>query len=226
MRFPLSLRLLAVCAAVAAVVQLTLARAEEKKAEEGFTPLFNGKDLSGWKFQLQGKDRKPEDTWSVQDGIIVCTGKPNGYFYTEKSFKNYIIRYDWRYKRPANLAEGDDEKFLGNSGLLVHIQGEHKVWPKCIEVQGMNRDHGKLITVSGAKSVGKFEFDADALKKVRKPVGEWNTTEVVCKDGEISCKVNGTKISSGKSELTEGVIGFQSEGAEIHFRKIEIKELK
>jgi hypothetical protein len=198
--------------------------ADEKKADDGFRDLFNGKDLTGWKFQLQG-DAKPDATWSVKDGVIVCTGKPNGYFYTEKPYKNYVIRYDWRYKRPDNLT--DEEKFTGNSGLLVHIQGEPKVWPKCIEVQGMNRDHGKLLTVSGAKAVGELKFDAAELKKVRKPVGEWNTTEVVCgKDGEISCKVNGAPISSGKSELTEGQIGFQSEGAEIHFRNIKIKEMK
>src|SRR5256886_16095208 len=48
-------------------------------------------------------------------------------------------------KRPATLE--DEEKFNGNSGCLVHVQGgpEKGTWPKCVEVQGMNRDHGKLI---------------------------------------------------------------------------------
>src|SRR5262249_22088781 len=132
------------------------------------------------------------------------------------------IRYDWRYKRPSDLA--DEEKFLGNSGLFVHIQGEHKIWPKCIEIQGMNRDHGKLIKVSGAM-LCDVKFDGVALKRARKPVGEWNTTEVTIKEGILTTKVNDTQVSSGKCDLIEGQIGFQSEGAEIHFRNIEIKEL-
>jgi hypothetical protein len=211
--------------AALAVAALFAIAADDKKDDEGFKPLFNGKDFTGWKFQLEAKakDAKPEDTWSVKDGMIICTGKPNGYFYTEKSFKNYVIRYDWRYKKPDDLK--DEEKFLGNSGLLVHITGEHKVWPKCLEVQGMNRDHAKLIAVSGAKLDGA-KFDNETLKKVRKPVGEWNTTEASIQDGSVTAKVNGTEISSGKTDLTEGQIGFQSEGAEIHFRNIKIKELK
>src|SRR5262245_58851311 len=133
--------------------------------DEGFKPLFNGTDFTGWKFVLAKKDADPAKTFTVKEGIIVVTGNPNGYFYTDKSYKNYIIRYDWRYKRPANLE--DEQKFAGNSGLLVHIVGEHKVWPKCVEVQGMNREHGKIFAIMGAK--GSYKFDADALKKARHP---------------------------------------------------------
>jgi hypothetical protein len=192
--------------------------------DDGFTSLFNGKDFAGWKFFLPG-DADPTKTWSIQGGVIVCTGKPNGYCYTDKSYKNYILRYDWQYKRPGDLQ--DDSKFLGNSGALVHIHEPHKVWPKCIEVQGMNRDHGKLLGVSGVKLSADTKFDKAAKDKATRPVGQWNTTEIICKaDGSIEARINGTQVSSGKSELTEGPIGFQSEGAEIHFRNIKIKELK
>src|SRR5262245_58606424 len=104
--------------------------------DDGFTSLFNGKDMAGFKYVLGGKGKLDEGddplkastkTWRVEDGVIICTGNPNGYFYTDKSYKNYVVRYDWRYKRPAKLE--DDEKFGGNSGLLVHIQMPHKVWP-------------------------------------------------------------------------------------------------
>jgi hypothetical protein len=192
--------------------------------EEGFQPLFNGKDLTGWKFFLANKDADPATTWSVRDGIIICTGKPNGYFYTDKSYKNYVLRYDWKYQRPSGLV--DDSKFTGNSGALVHIREPHKVWPKCVEVQGMNRDHGLLLGVAGVKLTGA-KFDRAAKDRATKPVGEWNTTEIVCKaDGSITAQINGTPVSSGTSPLTEGPIGFQSEGAEIHFRNIVLKELK
>jgi hypothetical protein len=219
-----TLRCLLACATLLAAVSLGTVAADDKKDDQGFTPLFNGKDLTGWKTFLDPtkKDIRPRDIWSVQDGVIVCTGKVNGYLYTEKSFKNYIIRYDWRYKRPAKVA--DEEKFLGNSGLLVHIQGRPKIWPRCIEVQGMNRDHGKIIAVGGAKATSKF--DREALQKARKPIGEWNTTEAAIQDGTIRAKVNGSEVDVGKCDLMEGQIGFQSEGAEIHFRNIQLKEFK
>jgi hypothetical protein len=191
---------------------------------DGFTALFNGKDFTGWKFFLPN-DADPAKTWSIQGGVVICTGKPNGYFYTDKSYKNYVLRYDWQYQRPSGLK--DDSQFTGNSGALVHIGGPHKVWPRCVEVQGMNRDHGKLIGVSGVKLSSDTKFDRAAKDKATKPVGEWNTTEIICKaDGSIEAKINGTEVSSGKSDLTEGPIGFQSEGAEIHFRNIKIQEMK
>jgi len=218
MRLRLSLRLLALCAAL---VVVSPALAEEKKAEEGFTPLFNGKDLTGWKTFLKDKDADATKTWTVKDGVLHCTGKPFGYFYSDKSFKNYVIRYDWRY--PAE----QPEKTTLNSGLLIHIQEPHKVWPKCLEAQGAYANHGKIYFVSGAKEVGKATEDVDARKKALKPKEEWHTTEVTCKaDGSLVVKINGVEVATGKSELTEGPIGFQSEGAAIEFRNIRIKELK
>lgn len=189
--------------------------------DDGFKQLFNGKDLSGWKTILAGKG-DPDKTFKVDDGAIIVSGNPAGYFYTDKSYKNYILRYDWRFKRPKGLE--DEEKFGGNSGLLVHITGKHTVWPKCVEVQGENRTHGNIFAIGGAK--GSFKFNPSALKKARKSVGDWNTTEVICKDGAITSKVNGVEVSTGKGNLTEGPFGFQSEGAEIHFKNIKIKTLE
>src|SRR6266545_1616646 len=119
--------------------------------DDGFTALFNGKDMAGFKYVLnvQKKLEEGDDplkastkTWHVEKGVIICTGKPNGYFYTDKSYKNYVVRYDWMYKRPATLE--DDEQFKGNSGLLVHIQMPHKIWPTSLEVQGMNKTHASF----------------------------------------------------------------------------------
>ena len=89
----------------------------------------------------------------------------------------------------------------------------------------MNFNHGQLLFLGVKPTANKF--DRPARDKAVKPVGEWNTTEITCRaDGSITAKINGTEVSSGKGELTEGPIGFQSEGAEIHFRDIKIKELK
>jgi hypothetical protein len=193
--------------------------------EAGFTKLFNGRDLTGFKVIMKGQVADPGQTFKVTDGAIVVSGRPAGYFVTEKGYKNYVLKFDWMYARPANLT--DETKFAGNSGLLVHIQSTNhsgQDWPKCVEVQGMNRDHGKIFAIGGAK--GTFTDKADVRKRVLKPVGQWNTTEVTSQDGNLCAKVNGEIVCEGKGELTEGPIGWQSEGAEIHFKNIMIKELK
>jgi hypothetical protein len=184
---------------------------EAAAQDEGFTQLFNGKDMTGWKFEVGKGDAAK--VFTVADGKIVVSGSPNGYFYTDKSYKNYVLRFDWQYPKKS-----------GNSGLLVHIQPPHKVWPKCVEVQGQHNDHGRIFAIGGAK--GKFDVDKEAQKKAIKGVGEWNTTEVTCDNGKITSKVNGTQVGTGSGELMEGAFGFQSEGVELWFKNIRIKETK
>src|SRR5262249_16199670 len=104
-----------------------LAASTQAGDDKGFTKLFNGKDLTGWKFVPDNLAKSVK----VEDDFILVKGQPNGYLYTDKSYKNFVLRYDWRYKRPADLE--DDKKFGGNSGLLLHIQEPHKVWPKSLE---------------------------------------------------------------------------------------------
>lgn len=210
------------CGAILTLVAaawLTTGSAAEKQANaDGFKPLFNGKDFDGWKFELGKAD--PKKTYRITHKVIICTGQPNGYFYTTKSYKNYVIRYDWKY---IKAAEGQKSSY--NSGLLIHIHPPQKVWPKCVEVQGANANHGFLYFLECKKLASTY--DQETKNKVTKPIGQWNTTEATCKaDGSIVAKINGTEVSSGKSNLTEGQIGFQSEGAEIHFRNILIKQLE
>jgi hypothetical protein len=193
-------------AALAAVIAWSGPAAAGDK-EEGFKALFNGKNFDGWKIvPAKGTDK----TFQVVNGVIVVSGKPNGYFHTDKSYKNYVLRFDWKFIKD------------GNSGLLAHIQEPHKVWPKSVEVQGQQKDHGRIFAIGGAK--GQFKVNKDAQKKAIK-IGEWNTTEVVSKDGMLTSKINGVEVSTGRGELTEGPFGFQSEGTELHFKNIRIKVL-
>lgn len=201
-----------------AVLGLTLS-ALQAADDKDAVKLFNGKDLTGFKVYPENAAK----AFKVEDGVIVVSGNPAGYFATDKSYKNYVLKFDWMYARPAGLT--DDSKFNGNSGCLLHITGDHKVWPKSIEIQGMNKNHGQVLAVSGAQ-VSAIKDDKEARAKALKKVGEWNTTEITMQDGKISTKVNDIPVSSCTTTLTEGPIGFQSEGAEIHFRNIMIKELK
>jgi hypothetical protein len=186
--------------------------ADAPKTEAGFKQLFNGKDLTGWKLVVPGK-ADPDKTFTVKDHVIDVSGHPNGYFRTEKTYKNFVLRFDWRYPEKA-----------GNSGCLVYIQSPDHVWPKCIEVQGLYKDHGHILPVGGAKA--KSSLNRAAQQKALKPHQEWQTTEVISRDGKLTSKVNGVQVDSSKCSLTEGYIGFQSEGVEIQFKNIQIKVLE
>src|SRR5688572_1447485 len=82
-----------------AIAPLTRAAADN----EGFTPLFNGKDLSGW----VGVQVAPS-TFTVKDGVIYCTGVPTGVMRTDKMYENFIVECEWRHLKPR-----------GNAGFFV-----------------------------------------------------------------------------------------------------------
>ncbi|QDV35363.1 3-keto-disaccharide hydrolase [Tautonia plasticadhaerens] len=189
----------------------------------GFTPLVEGTDAG--QFDLVGIDA---DTITISpEGEVALSGTPNGYFATKEGFDDYTLRFEWMYERPDDLR--DDAAFDGNSGLLIHIEGEAKVWPRCIEVQLKNSDAGRLLGVSGGKIQGDRPAQAVAQSRAEaiKPVGQWNAMEVVCRDGAVACSLNGTLIDTGTAASPEsGPIGFQSEGRPIRFRSLEIRPIE
>ena len=200
--------------AAALVVALSLSA---RAADEEFQPVVKGSDPS--QFELVGIG--PE-TIRIDDAVVHISGKPNGYFATKDTYKNYVVRFEWMYERPSDLQS--DAEFNGNRGLLVHIVGEHKVWPQCIEVQLMNRDAGNIFAIGGSKFEG--QKDADAQKRAIKPVGQWNREEVVSKDGAITCTINGIEVARGTgAQPDHGQIAWQSEGRPIRFRNLMIKKL-
>ena len=202
--------------------------------QEGFTPLFDGKSLDGWTKYLRPAKGQPapdwKQTWSVADGTIRCIGKPNGYIATEKEYGDYVLRLKWRF--PAD-SKG------GNSGVLLHTQKEDKVWPTSVEAQLQAGRAGDfwLISPPAVKldvdesrqdpKQARHYFRIGKDEKVEKPFGEWNQYEITCRGGDVSLVVNGKKVNEGKNgNLTSGRIALQSEGAEIHFKDIEIRMLK
>ena len=197
------------------VTLFSLAVGAAAAGDDGFVRLFNGKDLTGWKIVLKeaktDKDVKgdPAKSFVVKDGEIQVPGvMPFGYIHTEKEYSNYVIKYSWTY--PKN----QPEKTTMNSGLLIHINPPHKVWPHCIEPQGRYMDHGKLFFMGFKAGETKSTFDEAALKKALKPHYEWQTTVTTARgDGTIEVRVNDALISTGSAPLTKGMIGFQSEGA-------------
>lgn len=195
----------------------------QDSAQQGWVDLLS-KGLDGWLFHFGKSGSENRGTFTVKEGILVCSGNPAGYMYTEKSYRNYTLQLEWAFKRPEALA--DDAQFHGNSGYLIHV-GEKDalgVWPRSIEVQGAHNHAGLILPIPRSVKCERT-FDRAALAQVLKPVGEWNSMEIRVEGGNMVISVNGTVVSTVTDcELTEGAIGLQSEGAEIHWRNIRIRE--
>ena len=153
-------------------------------------------------------------SWTAEGDVFQCNGTPNGYLCTRKSYSNYVLRLEFRYPEQA-----------GNSGVFNYISGEHKVWPACVEVQGLYQRLAQIFPLGGAEGP-RSDGDEQARARARKPPTEWNHLEITSQDGVIGAKLNGVFIGqSGPYPTRQGPIGLQSEGAPVHFRNIEIREL-
>jgi len=217
--------------ACTALIALAWAPSLAFAADDGFVPLFNGKDLSGWR-----PINVAADTFSVRDGMIVTTGVPTGFMATERQYENFIIELDWRHMKEA-----------GNSGLFIWGEGlpaPGVPYAKGIEVQILDlgyeknkgawewfTSHGDIFPIWGATMtpmppVAKTGSRAFPSEKRVKPSPEWNHYKVTCNAGEIRLEVNGKEVTVGKDCVPrKGFICLESEGSECHFKNIRIKEL-
>jgi len=190
--------------------------------------LFNGENLDGWNYFLVEPDVKMEDVWSVEDGILICKGQPLGHLHTEASFTtNFKLFVEWRW------APGTEP---GNSGVLLRINGEPRGIPRSQEAQLRSGNAGDLYGFHGMKidgdparrGTGKNDLVGELISVKRmgsaeKPPGEWNLYEITAEEGRLTVLVNGTKVNEAwDCEVVAGPIGFQSEGGEIHFRRIDL----
>jgi hypothetical protein len=126
----------------------------------------------------------------------------------------------------------------GGCGDFIMVGGREKPSLTC-ETRG--GPDGQLYFEKGGKPVtrnsGRYNWwgrdpswrdvvGFRGIRDVEMPAGEWNRMEVICDGNSITNVVNGYVVNEGsKSSLTKGKISFQSEGAEIFFRKIEIRPL-
>lgn len=184
--------------------------------------LFNGKDLKGWTAFFQGGATNPSEAFFVEGGILKCKGQPIGYIATDKKYESYELNVEWRF----NLAKG-----AGNSGVLLRVVGPNKVWPKSIEAQLHSRNAGDIW------NIGEFSGDFNAARTKgrrtikehetnEKPLGEWNSYKITLDGGNLTLEVNGlVQNTATNCEVVPGRIGFQSEGAWIEFRKIELRPI-
>jgi hypothetical protein len=102
--------------------------------------LFDGQSFSGWTFISKDTNELAASIWSVTNGIIACAGKPNGYARTLQTYRDYQLHAEWRF--PAGP---------GNSGIFLHIIGEHQVWPNCLEAQLLSGRAGEIRCNGGSR---------------------------------------------------------------------------
>jgi 3-keto-disaccharide hydrolase len=188
--------------------------------------LFNGKDLSGWEPivpEAKSAGIEPASVWSVQDGILICKGNPVGYIRTREKFANYVLKVEWRFNPVTKKA--------GNSGVLLRMVGEDKVWPKSVEAQLESGNAGDFwnidnvrMTVDPARTKGRNTKHTHGAER---PIGEWNEYEIVVSHGDVVLKVNGEELNRASAvEEVPGYICLQSEGAEIQFRSVRLAPLE
>jgi len=185
---------------------------------DGFVPLFNGRDLTG--FELAGIDAS---SVSVEDGIIEFTGFPNGYLYTTASYRNFVLRVDLRYVPPP----APDPSYNPNSGIFVYVTEPYEIWPRALEVQGLQGDMGDVFALPPPLDPLQDNLDRAALEIARRPIGEWNQFEITSNEGALDVRLNGTLINHcpATTELREGNIALESEAAPVEFRNILLKPL-
>ncbi|MGC3968344.1 MAG: DUF1080 domain-containing protein [Pirellulales bacterium] len=244
----MSYRILAVVAAVSLSAGLASAR-----ADDGFTSLFNGKDFTGWKVP-EGDNGH----WKIVDGVIDYDGeseaKDDKHLWTEKQYKNFTVKVDWRIK---------DTPYLNPRVPIIKFDGTHKLDAagKPITITVPDSDSGILIRGSmksqcniwcwpcGSGEVYGYRMDQAMPPAVRaalvpkvnadNDIGQWNTFEITVVDNKLTVVNNGHKVIEN-AELPglpeAGPVGLQHHGSKkdgqwtsppalVQFRNISIKEL-
>lgn len=205
---------------IVALALALLQPAGAAQAKSRWTPLFNGKDLSGWK--VNGKD-----SWTVQDGAIRAesTSGKYGYLTTLKAYRNFALRL--RFKALSK----------GNSGLFFHsritgINPEHgpDIVGMQVEIDPTVGNHTGGIYESGGR--GWLALPSASGEAALKPLGQWNQLELRTQGDHVVTHLNGVKIADytySPARFVDGVVGLQIHTGEhnfiILFKDIDIRML-
>lgn len=225
-----STRLLAFAALLAMAVSPVL-------AEEGFVPLFNGKDLSGWT-----PSKENPDSFSVKDGVLILKGGKSHLFYTgavnDGTFQNFEL------KLKVKTTPGS------NSGVYFHTAYQDEGWPsKGYECQ-VNSTHkdpkktGSLYAVENILVLKEGQEEPKGGKHIKRDKapstdGEWFDYHITVKGKQITIKVDGettvdyTEPADGPGtnfegrRLDKGTFALQAHDpdSEVHYQDIRVKVL-
>ena len=202
---------------------------------EGFTALFNGKDLTNWKGNVPINQRKGSQEemdkrqkaadvktlphWTVKDGILQYDGKGDS-LQTAKDYGDFELWIDWKI----------EEK--GDSGIYLRGQPQVQVWDSDTTPGARGLDKG---SGSGGLWNNPEKYGKRPLKKADRPVGQWNTFVIRMKGDKVTVYLNGVLVVDNQPLMNywekdkplpaKGPIELQHHGDKLWFRNIFIKEL-
>lgn len=208
-----------------AVAMLAVPEARpEDKIPEGFTPLFNGKDLEGWKVNKGGK----MDAWGAENGVIFVKGGGGGWLMTEKEYGDFELRLE--YKIPEK----------GNSGVALRSPMEGDPAYVGMEIQILDNAWYKenLKGLRDVQLTGSIYDVVPPSEDATKKPGEWNSYRIIAKGRQITIILNDKQVV--KANLDDhkdrfekhpglkretGHLGLQSHDGRVEFRNIYVKPL-
>ncbi|HOW86067.1 MAG TPA: DUF1080 domain-containing protein [Candidatus Aminicenantes bacterium] len=194
------------------------------EAEEGFVPLFNGRDLEGWTGDTKG--------YAAEDGkIVIHPDLGSGNLYTAGEYSDFTLRFEFKLTPAANNGLGVRAPLEGDAayaGLELQIleDGSPVYW-------GLRpyQYHGSVYGVVPAR------------RGFLRPVGEWNAEEVTVRGRRVTVAVNGSIVVDADLDQasaggtidrnahpglgrSSGRLGFLGHGSIVEFRNIRLKELR
>ncbi|MGJ8691642.1 MAG: 3-keto-disaccharide hydrolase [Thalassotalea sp.] len=216
---------------------------------------FQAENVTEKSGQPMGLNNDPKQVFKVieQDGelLLAISGEIYGGLTSKKEYENYHLKmqFKWGDKKWAPRLERKRD-----SGLLFHCKGEHgkfwNVWKVCHELQIQETDIGDYIPLAGpaAKTrmklidgVERYHPSAPLLPgkgyknaglELDAPHGQWNTIELIAFNDKAIFKVNNEvvmiladSVNRAAQALTNGELQIQSEGAELYYRDMKIKQI-
>lgn len=209
---------------------------EEMPEGEGFVQLFNDKDLSGWKGLVgnpierakmneknlkdrqQKADREMRDSWIVQDGELIFTGKGNN-IATLKQYGDFEMYVDWKI-----YDEGHKD---GDAGIYLRGTPQVQIWDISRVEDGAQVGSGGLYN--------NVVHPTDPLEVADNPLGDWNNFHIIMKGDRVTVYLNGKLVTDNVvlenywdrklPIFPEEQIELQAHGSRIAYRDIYIREL-
>jgi len=193
-------------------------------ANEGFTSILNGTDLTGLGGDI--------GAYKINDGILSNKNKQSGIIYTEKEYTDFVARLEFRLP-PA-----------GNNGLAIRYPGSgDPAYAGMCELQILDSEHRSYAELDPRQYHGSAYGMAAATRGYLRPVGQWNFQEVTVKGSTIKVELNGsviletdlskldpTEFKSGSKhpgkDLAKGHFGLAGHSTPVEFRNLSIKELE
>ncbi len=199
------------------------------QTDPGFEALFNGRDLSGWIYGTrQGKENKHGNGYQVSGGVIYCTREDGGNLFTEKEYRDFVLRFE--FKLEPN----------GNNGIGIRAPLEGDPAYSGMEIQVLDDSGSNYRELRPAQYHGSIYDVVPAKRGSLKPVGEWNSEEITARGRHITVRLNGnTIVDANLDDIRDeallkkhpglarpaGHIGFLGHGSRVEFRNVRIREL-